>query len=66
MGYLGVYVRMYINRGGDKNMEKRVGVSMNNYDDVEIRMEEYIDIYSMLYECTREMTINKDKLRRWR
>lgn len=46
MGYLGVYVRMYINRGGDKNMEKRVGVSMNNYDDVEIRMEEYIDIYS--------------------
>lgn len=24
---------------------------MNNYDDVEIRMEEYIDIYSMLYEC---------------
>lgn len=51
MGYLGVYVRMYINRGGDKNMEKRVGVSMNNYDDVEIRMEEYIDIYSMLYEC---------------
>lgn len=24
MGYLGVYVRMYINRGGDKNMEKRV------------------------------------------
>lgn len=51
MGYLGVYVRMYINRGGDKNMEKRVSVSMNNYDDVEIRMEEYIDIYCTVYEC---------------
>lgn len=38
-------------------MEKRVSASMNNYDNLKIRMEEYIDIY-----CT----INKDKLRRWR